>query len=190
MLFNNKRYIATYNDYLKNNQMYNNFISEMKYTKMNTEYKLQYEHNKIFKGEYNYNFIFNCDSNTKYILQFIYFEDFIGPFKNTPLYNVSFTTYDQYLKYLSTKTEEEQEKIYEAPTLKGEHRELIQRLIYIFEDFHNNINTHNQIYVIGETDDVSKIEWYRNLIKDSIPNIKEIKGDSSINKGKQVYYFY
>ena len=188
--FKTKSYISNYNEYQKNIGNYN-FISEIVYTKLNTSYKKQFDKNKIFNNEFDYNFIFSCSSGVEYIFQFIYYKDYIGPFNNTDLYNISFTTYDQYLKSLSAKTETDQETIYEQVTKNGDYRELMQRLIYIFDDFHNNINPHNNsVYVVGETTDPRKINWYNNLIKDSIPNIKILKGESSINKGLDVYYFY
>ena len=46
------------------------------------------------------------------------------------------------------------------------------------------------VYVIGETNDERKTKWYKNLISDSIPNVKMLKDISSINSGKEVWYFY
>jgi len=190
VMFNKRRYISNYNKYLKKNNNYN-FLTEIVYTKLKTTYKKKFEMNNIFQGEYNYYFIFDTNSDTEYILQFDYYRDYIGPFKGEHLYNISFTTYQQYLSSLSAKTDIQQEDIYEKITNNKEEIEIMKRLLYIFNDFHNNINPHiDSMYVIGETDDLRKINVYKDLVKTSISNIKEIKGESSINKGKPVYYFH
>ena len=189
-MYRKKNYISTYNKYLKSIGHYD-LISEIKYTGIDTLYKKQFDKNDIFTNEYNYYFIFKCDSNIEYILQFDYYKDIVGSFIGYDLYNVSFTTYDQYLRSLLAKKEIQQEEIYEEQTNNNETTELMKRLVYIFQDFHDNINPHKKsVYVVGETKNPVKIRWYRNLIKDSIINIKEVKSESSINKGKPVYYFY
>jgi hypothetical protein len=160
-VFKSKIYISNYNEYKKSIGSLD-FINEISYTKLGTTYKIQYIKNKIFANEFDYDFIFTCESSgVDYILQFVYYKDYVGPFTNNHLYNVSFTTYNQYLKSLSAKTELDKETIYEEITNNGDYRELIQRLIYIFDDFNNNMNPHNNsIYVVGETTNPIKIKWY------------------------------
>ena len=189
VMFNKKRYISNYNKHLKDKKDYN-FINEIVYTKLNTTYKKMFDLSNIFEEEYNYYFIFKSNSDIEYILQFDYYKDYIGPFIGYSLYNISFTTYEQYLSSLNKKTETQQEETYEKITNHNEKLEIMKRLIYLFDEFHNNINPHKQpIYVIGETDDKRKINMYRDLVKNTITKVKEVEGVSSINKGKNVYYF-
>ena len=139
-MFNKKRYLSTYNEYVNNDS---EILYVIKYTPLETEYKIKYVKSQIFKNEYDYNFIFCLNSGNEYILQLIYFKDYVGEFAERHLYNVSFTTMEQYLKSLNLKSETEQELVYEMPTNRNENTELTQKIIYIFSDFENNINPHD-----------------------------------------------
>jgi hypothetical protein len=111
----------------------------------------------------------------------IYVEDALSPFPNQPMYNISFTTKNQY------GTDK-----YENETHKNEIIELVRRIIDILLDMDYIIRRFikNPIYIIGETDNPQKIKFYQNIIKDSLPEYKEMKGISSINNGKDVYYYF
>ena len=99
------------------------------------------------------------------------------------MYNISFTIKDQYNldDYLE----------YEKNTNKGELFEIVSRLIYILTNIDVWIRNDfpNIIYIIGETENIQKINIYRNIIKNSLKDYNEVKGDSSINMGKPVYYY-
>jgi hypothetical protein len=43
--------------------------------------------------------------------------------------------------------------------------------------------------MLGETEDKRKINWYRQLIKDSFDNVRETVGISSFTNGLTAYYF-
>lgn len=70
----------------------------------------------------------------------------------------------------------------------NEEHELIKRLIYIFKDFDKRFGF-DCIYMIGETEDKRKINWYRKPIKDTFDNIKETISESSFTNGLGSYYY-
>jgi len=169
---------------------FNNFlINEIVYTEKYTEFNLNRKKSKYFDG-YDYIFTFKTNSLIDYVFEFVYYIDTIGPFAGFNLYNLSFTTLNQ--KILSDVISDDKIKtdIYEKPTEKNELHELMKRLIYIFNHFYNYYGRiENSIYVIGETLNPQKMNFYKNLISSSFENIDEIKGDSSINSGLPVYYY-
>jgi len=61
-------------------------------------------------------------------------------------------------------------------------------VIFIFKHFDSKFGK-GCVYLIGETEDKRKINWYRQLIKDSLDGIKEIIGVSSFSNGLNAYYF-
>ena len=167
---------------------YTEFIYEMIYTPLVTVYK-EFISDSSFNNK-NIQYWFETNSGQKYVLEFIHFIDNIGPYSNRNLYNVSFTTKEQYEMSEKETNISLKEFIYENPTGLNEYGEVIQRVIYLFKEFHKNYGQKNlAIYVIGITEDPIKIKYYLNLINDSIPGISKIEGKSSINKGKNVWYF-
>lgn len=159
---------------------FSGFINEIKYTELKTDFIIDWEKSKIFTDEFNYNYIFQTNSGNKYIIEFIYIKDTIGPFPNKNIYNISFTlltnrNLDNYIEY-------------EQKTYLNEQHELMKRIIFIFNDFNNRFGN-NCIYLLGETEDIKKINWYRNLIKNSFDNITEMEGVSSFTNGLSAYYF-
>jgi hypothetical protein len=169
-----QKYVGKFSDFI---------LNEIFSTPKKTLYSLYQNYSNIFKDKLNYTATFNTDSGEEYILNLIYVEDLNSPFPNEPMYNISFTIKNQYdlLDYLK----------YENETNKDELLEIISRLIFIITDIDNLIKNKypNIIYIIGETDNLQKINIYRNIIKNSL-NYKELKGKSSINLGKPVYYYW
>ena len=194
VMFNHTEYIKRFKEYIESAGLeFRLPLNEMFYTPKKTIYDLKPIKSERYINNLDYNIWFDTDKSLTetghtYVLQFIYYEDVIGEIINKPLYNISFTTKEQYEKCIGLDSFEA-EKIYEMPTNKNEREELIQRLIYLFKEFHKQYGNSCVAYVIGETNDKIKINYYRKLINDSLPNIKEIESDSSINKGKKVYYF-
>ena len=159
-------------------------IYEIIYSPKTTKQITIEEESEIFPNNLNYIIKIYTDSNTEYIIDIIYMCDKIGPFPNRNLYNISFTT--------SNQRNLKDYKKYETPTNLNEQSELIQRLIYLLNRQYNilkDIEKKNPIFCLGETENKTKIKWYRNLIKDSL-DFKEVVGESSYNNGKLMYYFY
>ena len=194
-MFRKNLYISTYNEHVRKSCS-KEYINEVYYTPMETKINIRPKKSEYFENFYDYALWFDTnqskiESGHTYVLEFRYYKDYLGPFKDKHLFNVSFTTKEQYDLHMDADTEKEASKIYEKPTNKNEREELMQRLIYLFQHFDNTIgNKMKAIYVIGETVDKIKIKYYRSLIKDSLPNIQETEGESSINDGKSVFYFH
>ena len=147
-----------------------------------TTYDLKRKFSDDYPTKYDYLAEFKTDSNTYYMLSLIYVEDVVSPFPNQPMYNISFTTKEQY------GTVE-----YEEETHKNETIELMKKIMYILLDINDLVirkYLSNPIYIIGETDNIQKIKFYQNIMRDSLPEYKEIKGKSSVNNGKDVYYYF
>lgn len=159
---------------------YTGFINEIKYEELKTDFKIDFNKSKFFKDEFDYNYTFQTDSGNRYVVDFIYIKDTIGPYKGKNIYNISFT--------LETNRTLSNYKDYEKSTLLNEEHEIIKRIIFIFKDFNKRFGN-NCIYLIGETEDKRKIIWYSKLIKDSFDNIKETIDISSFTNGLNVHYF-
>lgn len=169
---------------------FNNYLKEIVYTEKYTTFNLNVQRSKYFKDENNYIFTFKTDNNFEYVFEFIYYKDSVGPYVNYNLYNLSFTSLEQKNKSDLIDNDKLKTEIYEKPTDRNEIHDLIKRLIYIFNHFHNYYGKRqNAIYFIGETENLQKIIFYRDLIKSSFKNVIETKGDSTINLNLPVYYF-
>lgn len=159
---------------------FSGFINEIKYNELKTDFIVDFEKSEHFSDEFNYIYKFKTNSGNKYVVDFVYLQDSIGPYANCNIYNISFT--------LETNRDLSNYKDYEKTTLLNEEHEIIKRIIFIFKDFDNRFGN-NCIYMIGETEDKRKITWYRTLIKDSFEGIKETIGDSSFTNGLNAFYF-
>jgi len=170
-----KKYVDKYSDYI---------LNEIFIKPKETEYKLNKIYSPREKGHIDYKIEFKTKSDYDYILDLIYLRDIRSPFPMKPLYNISFTIKEQH--NLTNNN------IYEIETNKGEIIELMKRLIYILNDVNILIKSKIEypIYLIGETNNTQKINFYRNVIKDSLKNFTERKGNCSYNGGKQCYYYY
>jgi hypothetical protein len=156
------------------------FINEIKYQSLKTDFIYDFEKSKHFENQFNYIYKFRTNSGNEYAVDFIYLCDEIGKYKGRDIYNISFTlaenrNFDNYVDY-------------EKQTTLNESHEIIKRLIFIFNDFNKRFGK-GCIYLIGETEDKRKINWYRDLIKNSFDNIIETVDVSSFTNGLQAYYF-
>jgi len=171
----NKKYVGKFSEFI---------LNEIYAKPKETVYKLHQEVSKCFPDNIDYIIKFKTNSEQEYILSIVYVEDKISPFPGESMFNISFTIKEHYdiMNYLK----------YEKETNRGEIIEITKRLIYIMNDMDilikNRVTT--PIYIIGETDNPQKINFYRNIIKNSIIDFEEIKGKSSINLGKGSYYYY
>jgi len=82
-------------------------------------------------------------------------------------------------------------KKYEMPTKKNEHIELMKRLLFVIDVSLYNIKRRypNPIILLGETENPQKIKFYRNVIKDSLPNVTEVEDMSEFTNGLKAYYY-
>lgn len=168
-----KKYVGKFSEFI---------LNEITSTPKKTLYTLKQDESTAFKGNLNYHAFFSTDSDVEYVLDLVYIKDKLSPYQNIPMFNISFTTKEQYdyMDYVK----------YERETNKNEHLELMSRLIYIIEDINIYLTSKygEIVYIIGETPNPKKINMYRDIIKNSL-NYNELKGKSSINLGKDVYYY-
>lgn len=116
---------------------------------------------------------------------------------NIDTYNIVFTTESQWKEYQSTLfsfskkgniTKDEFEilnKIIGKETNLNDLYPILRKISWILLDFYNK-NLKGQILSIGDTDNKKKILLYRNIIRNSFPNVseEEVLFDSNI------YYIY
>lgn len=159
---------------------FSGFINEIKYEPLKTDFIYDYKKSDHFKDEFDYIYRFQTNSGNRYIIDFIYLNDNIGPFPKRDIYNISFTLEENH--NLSNHID------YEKQTLLNESSEIVKRIIFILQDFNMRFGE-KCIYLLGETVDKRKINWYRNLIKDSFNNVKETIGISSYTNGLTAYYY-
>ena len=164
---------------LKNNKIedFSGFLNEIKYNSLKTDFVFDFEKSEIFNNQFNYIYKFQTNSGNRYIIDFIYLFDSIGIYKNKDIYNISFTL-ENNRKYND----------YEKQTFLYENNEIIKRLIFIFRDFNERFGN-GCIYLIGETEDKRKINWYSNLIKDSFDDVIETVDVSSFTNGLNAHYY-
>lgn len=156
------------------------FINEIKYEELKTDFTVDFEKSKHFKDKFNYIYTFQSNSGNRYVVDFIYLKDTIGPYSDNDIYNISFT--------MEKNRNLSDYKDYEKQTNLNEGHEIIKRLIFIFRDFDQKFSN-SHIYMLGETEDKRRINWYIKLINDSFSTIKEVVGVSSYTNGLKAYYF-
>lgn len=131
------------------------------------------------------NFILKQHLVINTFLDLIYLVEKISRFAGRIIFNISFTELSQHDINDETK--------YEKETEINEPIELMKRLIFILKDIDTTIIrklVRNPIYVIGITKNIKKINFYRNIIKDSLKTYTEVKDKSSINNGVDAYYYF
>jgi len=156
------------------------FINEIKYNEIKTDFHINVKISQHFEKQFNYIYTFQTNSGNRYIVDFVYLKDNIGTYKNRDIYNISFT--------LEKNRNLSNSKDYEKLSFLKEEHEIIKRIIFIFKDFNDKFGE-DCIYLVGETEDKRKINWYRNLIQDSFDDIKETEDVSSFTNGMKAYYY-
>jgi len=169
--------IPTFKDQIKD---FSGFINEIKYESLKTDFTYNFEKSDQFENEFNYIYKFQTNSGNRYVVDFIYLNDKIGTYSNKDIYNISFT--------LESNRNLKNYKDYEKQTELEEGHEIIKRVIFIFRDFNDRFGN-GCIYMLGETEDKRKINWYRNLINQSFDNIIETESISSHTNGLKAYYY-
>lgn len=166
---------------------------EIKINPKLTPYRIWIEYNLYFVNKSDYYIQFDTDKET-YILGLLYF-----PINDISTRNVVFTTkeyFDQYKNKLENIKKEKNvldeddmrllSSIFEKETNINDIIPLMKSISYILVDiFQRNII--NEPISIGETNNPQKINFYRNIIKDSFPSWKETKVED-INKN--AYFIY
>lgn len=123
-----------------------------------------------------------------YVIIFLYLE-----INNIETYNIIFTTKEQYEKYLNKIEYFRTIQQFDIDELKDILEEqidsinifsLFKRLSYIIFDYYNN-HLKDIKLSIGDTNDKKKINFYRDIIKNSFENIKE-----EIEVYNEIYYIY
>ena len=123
-----------------------------------------------------------------YVIIFLYLE-----INNIETYNIIFTTKEQHEKYLNKIEYFRTIQQFDIDELKDILEEqidsinifsLFKRLSYIIFDYYNN-HLKDIKLSIGDTNDKKKINFYRDIIKNSFENIKE-----EIEVYNEIYYIY
>ena len=133
-----------------------------------------------------------------YVLSLEYLIENNNLFRNKVVYNVFFTTKEQFdcvqnkLSKLDSEEYEENfaelQKIAEKETNKGDVIKIFNALSYILLKIVNHIT--NPILVISETDNPQKINFYKKSIEDSFPDKYELLiGESKFFPGVNTYYY-
>lgn len=178
---------------LPNILLFNDYINEIKVNPESTDYNFTKQPSSYIKGASDYIISFYVNDNP-YIISLMYFS--IG---NLVTYNIIFTTRDQWNEYesklrfiirtygeISTENYDILEEIISRKTDKNELFKLFKNISWILFDFYFN-NLNNTILSIGDTKDPIKINFYRNIIKDSFDNIKE---DIIYDSNESKYFIY
>ena len=169
--------IPTFKEQIKD---FSGFINEIKYESLKTDFTYDFEKSNQFENEFNYIYKFQTNSGNRYVVDFIYLNDKIGSYSSKDIYNISFT--------LESNRNLKNYKDYERQTELEEGHEIIKRVIFIFRDFNDRFGN-GCIYMLGDTEDKRKINWYRNLINQSFDNIIETESISSYTNGLKAYYY-
>ena len=147
-------------------------------------FKLNVESSKLYKNKLNYNTILRTKDNSECNIIFTYIEDGKSPFPSSPMYDISFVLSEQY--YTINYNE------YENLINKNELIVLMRRLIYTINQIDLVIKKEisNPIYITKLTDSNNKTNLYRNIVEYALLGYVNIRGESSINKNKDAYYYY
>ena len=136
-------------------------------------------------------------NDTEYILLLEYLIENNSSFKNKVVYNIFFTTkiqYDNYIKRTLNLSAEDMEKIFdelqenaEKETNKGDIIKIFNSLSYILLKMKNRIE--GGIYMISETKNMKKFNFYKTSIEDSFDNFELTIDVSKFLPGKKSYYY-
>jgi hypothetical protein len=167
------------------------FITEIIITPEYSDYKVSKRNSDIYPNKFDYlvNFEHN---NVKYIISLFFYI-----IEDIETYNILLTTEDQWFEYekklndlrykgyITDGERNELVNIVETETGFNQLYPVMKKTTYILFDLKNELG--DIAISIGETRNIVKINLYRNIIKNSFPNVKEIeKFDIVGNK----YYLY
>lgn len=174
---------------------FDKFVNEIYVNPRYTRYLIGKKLSVSYNNEYDYFLSFRTNKEEYYLILFYYID------KGIKSYNLLFTTTNQYNEYedkmqdiIKSKkhgeifTENDMSvlsKILERETKLNEPLEIMNSISYILFDFcpRENIKSLS----IGDTNRKEKINMYRDIIKNSFPNI--IETISVDEKGKDIYYY-
>jgi len=171
-----------------------NFITEIKITPESTHYEFIKVPSDIYQNKQDYIIKFS-DNNIDYVISMFYYI-----ISNNITYNILLTTekqwddYNVQIKNLGHKgyiTDQEREDlidIVEKETGYNQIYSILKKVSYILFDFINKEMNSSIIISIGETRKIVKINLYRNIIKNSFPNVID-KGSLYDNDGNK-YFIY
>jgi len=171
-------------------------VNEIKFHPNYINYGFNYFPSKRFKNKDDIYCFFNIN-NTDYILILEYLIENNSSFKNKVVYNIFFTTKEQYdifdniSKDLSANDIEkkflELQNIVEKTTNKRDIIKIFNSLSYILLKMSDRIK--KCIYMISETDDIRKFNFYKKSIEDSFDNFELTIDISKFLPGKKSYYY-
>jgi hypothetical protein len=170
---------------------YGKFMNEIVINPEKVDYSFTKQPSHFIANESDYIISF-FSNDIPYIISLLYF-----PINDEETYNIIFTTRDQWNNYeyklinflKSGYLTDDQFKILEdiigTETGLNDLFPIFRKISWILLDFcEKNLNVRK--LSIGETDNYKKIKLYRNIIKNSFPNIEESEG----NVGRYKYYIY
>jgi hypothetical protein len=163
-------------------------FNEIKINPIKSPYKYYNRGNDFIENKVDHicEFISN---EVPYVIIFLYLE-----INNIETYNIIFTTKEQYEKYLNKIEHFRNNQQFDIDELKNILEEqidsrnifsLFKRLSYIIFDYYKN-HLKDIKLSIGDTNDKKKINFYRDIIKNSFENIKE-EIEEVYN---EIYYIY
>ncbi len=170
---------------------YGKFINEIKINPEQVDYSFTKQPSNFIKGESDYIISF-FSNNTPYIISILYF-----PINDKATFNIVFTTRDQWNNYeynlinflkkgsLTDDEFEKLENIIDEETKLNDLFSIFRKISWILLDFYNK-NIKGHLLSIGDTNNEKKINFYRNIIKDSFTDI--IESEEFLKDYK--YYIY
>lgn len=171
-------------------------VNEIKYHPNYINFGFNYFPSKRFKDKDDIYCFFNIN-NVEYILILEYLIENNSSFKNKIVYNIFFTTkyqyeiFDNITKNLSSSEIEkkflELQEITEKETNKGDIIKIFNSLSYILLKMSSRIK--KCVYMISETENIQKINFYKKSIEDSFDNYDLIIDISSFIPDKKSYYY-
>lgn len=171
-------------------------VNEIKIHPNYIYYTFEYIDSKRY--QYQKDILCHFDVNgVQYILLLEYLLENNSYFENKVVYNIFFTTkqqYDDYIKSTLNLSAKEMEKIFyelqenvEKETNKGDIIKIFNVLSYVLLKKSSNIK--NCIYMISETEDIRKFNFYKKSIEDSFDNFELIIDVSKFLPGKKSHYY-
>ena len=175
---------------------YLSILNEIKFYPNYINFGFNYFSSKRFKDKNDIHCFFNIN-NVEYVLILEYLIENNSSFKNQVVYNIFFTTKEQYdifdniTKNISAEEIEEKflelQEITEKETNKGDIIKIFNALSYILLKILSELE--NKIYMISETTNIKKIKFYIKSIEDSFKDQYELVIDKSQFFDGQSYYF-